>query len=265
MITFPETIRACLRTLQTRYADILAANLVGIYVHGSLAMGCFNPASSDIDVLVVMKDVLSLATKKQLGQFHVALADQCPAEIELSIITRHCLDNFVHPTPYEFHYSEMHKAAYANQTADLTPGKTDYDLAAHCVITKRYGVALMGPPAPAIFPDVPAADYLDSIVRDAAWNFDNVMGGPDVGVCLVPQYAVLNYCRVLAFIREGLITSKQTGAEWALRQLPEQHHAVICAALNRYQRHDTAPQGDDQVDCQALKAFARYANECIND
>ena len=38
---------------------ILGDNLTGIYLHGSAAMGCFNPKESDIDLLVVVKDALS--------------------------------------------------------------------------------------------------------------------------------------------------------------------------------------------------------------
>ncbi len=35
-------------------AHLLADNLIGVYLHGSLAMRCFNPVVvSDIDVLVV--------------------------------------------------------------------------------------------------------------------------------------------------------------------------------------------------------------------
>lgn len=32
--------------------DILGENLVGVYLHGSLAMGCFNPQRSDIDLII---------------------------------------------------------------------------------------------------------------------------------------------------------------------------------------------------------------------
>ena len=35
--------------------NILQDNLIGIYLHGSLAMGCFNEKKSDIDLLVVVK------------------------------------------------------------------------------------------------------------------------------------------------------------------------------------------------------------------
>ncbi|WP_245585925.1 nucleotidyltransferase domain-containing protein [Paenibacillus pinihumi] len=37
----------------------LGSNLAGIYVHGSVAMGCFNPEKSDLDLLVVVYKKLS--------------------------------------------------------------------------------------------------------------------------------------------------------------------------------------------------------------
>ena len=33
--------------------DIFGKDLTGVYLHGSLAMGCFNPQKSDIDLMVV--------------------------------------------------------------------------------------------------------------------------------------------------------------------------------------------------------------------
>ena len=33
---------------------IIGDDLAGIYLHGSLAMGCFNPDRSDIDLIVVI-------------------------------------------------------------------------------------------------------------------------------------------------------------------------------------------------------------------
>jgi len=34
---------------------ILGNNLVGIYLHGSAAMGCFNPKKSDLDLILIVK------------------------------------------------------------------------------------------------------------------------------------------------------------------------------------------------------------------
>ena len=35
--------------------ETIGENLLGVYLHGSAAMGCFNPKSSDLDLLVGVK------------------------------------------------------------------------------------------------------------------------------------------------------------------------------------------------------------------
>ena len=39
--------------------QIFGEELTGIYLHGSLAMGCFHPDKSDIDLILVIKDSVS--------------------------------------------------------------------------------------------------------------------------------------------------------------------------------------------------------------
>ena len=39
-----------------RSKEIFGGNLTGVYLHGSMAMGCFNPEKSDIDLLNVVED-----------------------------------------------------------------------------------------------------------------------------------------------------------------------------------------------------------------
>ena len=57
-----------------RYGEILNGNLVGIYLHGSLAMGCFTD-KSDIDFLVLVNEPLELRTKRSLIEEIVTLQD----------------------------------------------------------------------------------------------------------------------------------------------------------------------------------------------
>jgi streptomycin 3"-adenylyltransferase len=104
----PIDVTHCIATLQTGYERILGAHLVGMYVHGSIAMGCFNPQSSDIDVLTVVSRPLCIESKQALGRAHLALAEQFGYSVELSVVTQATLTHFTYPTPYEFHYSDMH-------------------------------------------------------------------------------------------------------------------------------------------------------------
>ena len=48
-----------------RSQDILGDNLVGIYLHGSLAMGGFTPDKSDIDLIVVVNNPPSHDEKRK--------------------------------------------------------------------------------------------------------------------------------------------------------------------------------------------------------
>ena len=45
--------------------NILGENLIGIYLHGSMAFGCFNPLKSDIDLILVVKESVSKETKRK--------------------------------------------------------------------------------------------------------------------------------------------------------------------------------------------------------
>ena len=49
---FSPSMQDLLTRLVANFRETLSKNLVGIYLHGSLAMGSFNPLTSDVDFLV---------------------------------------------------------------------------------------------------------------------------------------------------------------------------------------------------------------------
>jgi predicted nucleotidyltransferase len=255
----PADVRPCVDALVTQYEQNLYDNLLGIYIHGSIAMGCFNPQSSDIDVLVTVNGPLQPETKQALANAHIALSNEYKKKVELSVVTSDALNDFVYPTPYEFHYGDELKLAYTEGTFDFSTNRTDHDLAAHFVITKHAGITIRGEQAQNAFPEVPYVAYLDSMARDAEWCFNNIMNFTPDGTCPVPTYAVLNLCRVLAIIDAGQVTSKRSGGEWALDFVPNQFRPVIQEALNEYQAVGSA----QQVQSSDLRALAAYAYERI--
>jgi streptomycin 3"-adenylyltransferase len=98
--------------------EILIGNLVGIYLHGSLAMGCFNPARSDIDLLVVTERPMTVATKRDVVRMLLRVSN-VPRPIEISFLSRAQLAGWRYPTPFDLHYGEDWRASYE---ADLTTG-----------------------------------------------------------------------------------------------------------------------------------------------
>ncbi len=55
-----------LNQISLEYQKILGRRLVGIYVHGSLAFGCYRRERSDIDFLTVTRDPPAPAEKEAL-------------------------------------------------------------------------------------------------------------------------------------------------------------------------------------------------------
>ena len=250
-IDAPNSVKQLLDDFVQGFQSILGTNLVGIYLHGSLAMGSFNPAS-DVDLLIVVRDALTHDDKQRCRALLRQLAPHAPPKgIEMSIVTADSLTHFQHPALYEFHYPTDH--------ADDGTELRDPDLAAHYTVTSARGITLLGTPIAAIFPAIPSRDYLDSIAADSAWSYGNIMQGPDDGSCAVPPYAVLNFCRVLAFIEQQSVLSKSEGGQWGLSHLPVQFHPIIHAALQKYSTNDV----DADVDAALLKQFATYANTLI--
>ena len=209
--------------------DILRENLVGVYLHGSLAMGCFNPQRSDIDLIIVVNKSLSNSTKREYMEMVVEHNAQGPAKgIEMSVVLRSVCKPFIYPTPYELHFSTGHLDWWKENPDEYIrelKGK-DKDLAAHFTIINNRGKCLYGLPIKEVFGEVPTSDYMDSIWYDVERAKKEIKH--------YPMYLTLNLARVLAFKEDGLVLSKKEGAEWALNKLPSEYHKLIQDALLDY-------------------------------
>ena len=129
--------------------DILKENLVGIYLHGSLAMGCFNPQKSDIDLIIVVNKPLSDSLKKEYLDMVVEHNMEAPKKgIEMSVVLRKECKPFIYPTPFELHFSAGYLDWYKENPDDYIREMkgTDKDLAAHFTIINKRGKCLFGSP-----------------------------------------------------------------------------------------------------------------------
>lgn len=242
-----------LNQISCAYKEILKDNLVGIYVHGSIAFGCFNHSKSDIDFLAVTKSTPSQEEKVMLIQILLDLESSSPPKgIEMSVVLeRNCL-NFTYPTPFELHFSNSHleKCGVNLEEYCAVMNGTDKDLAAHFTVIKTVGIAWYGKSIESVFGDVPKHYYLDSIKNDIENSENEIRSNP--------VYIILNLCRVLAFIREDLVISKEQGALWGIKNLPHIYNPLIEEALKSYQFDD-----DFLTDNKLAERFSRYMTEQI--
>lgn len=217
---------ATAQELAACFSKILKQRLVGVYLHGSLALGDFVPGVSDIDLLVVTRTAPSFEEKSAVLQCLWQQNRALPAKgVEMSIVTEAVCRHSCDPPVYLFHYSPRYEKAYREDlagTCAMLQG-TDPDLPAHFAVTRAQGRALMGPEPAELFAPIPKNTYLGSVAYD-------IEDAPPTQAA-DPVSAVLNLCRTLAFLHTGAICSKGEGGRWALQQkelLP--FHPLIAAA-----------------------------------
>jgi predicted nucleotidyltransferase len=221
-------IQYYLQKIVRLFREKMMDNLVGIYLHGSLAMRCFHPDKSDIDFLVIAKKELTFETKKSIARKLLTLHEELPNNggLEMSILLERYLKHFVYPTPFELHFSSFHKEKYSQDENYICGGLEDPDLAAHIVVTYHRGIVLYGKPIKELFQPIPKIYYIQSILSDVRNAKDAIVKDP--------VYYTLNLCRVLYFLKEDVISSKREGGEWAIASLPSKYKHLLIECLNQY-------------------------------
>jgi predicted nucleotidyltransferase len=234
----PAAVKRQIERLIDELRRELTKDLTGVYLHGSLATGCFNPLRSDIDMLVATRRGMSLEIKYAVAR-SILDASLHPAPVEISFLTSGDLHPWRHPTPYDFHYSEDRREKFERELAggdwkswNDDVERFDDDLAAHITVLNHRGVCLYGQPVAEVFPPVPEHDFVDSILADVL----SAKFGLESAAAQFPVYVVLNACRTLAFLQTKRVLSKEEGGGWALDNLPAEFHQTIVGALDEYRR-----------------------------
>lgn len=243
-----------LKKIKESYSEILGNKLIGIYVHGSIAFGCFNWDKSDIDFLVVVKEELKQEEKEALISELLILDKNCPYKgLEMSVVLEKVCKPFAYPTPFELHFSNAHKERCKADLAEYCRNMNgvDKDLAAHFMVINKVGMTLCGKEISEVFEAVPKRDYVDSIWHDIENATEEIEDNP--------VYIILNLCRVLAYLEEGVVLSKKQGGEWGIENLPIEYRTLIEKVLESYQSDVEFVKKDMVHD------FADYMLRCIKE
>ncbi|MBO8173317.1 MAG: DUF4111 domain-containing protein [Bacillaceae bacterium] len=251
----PSGIRKFVHDVLHDTKIITKDDMSGFYIHGSLAMGGFNPRRSDIDALVVTTTPLTVQQKRMLAGVFLRYSKQ-PYPLEVHFLHEKQLENWRHPCLYDFHYSEHWRNRYEKELMEGTHDylndeeKRDADLAAHITVINHRGVCVTGKPVQHVFPSVPRAHYISSIMNDFRDCLANIVQHP--------VYATLNMLRVYKYLKEGTISSKQEAGEWGLIELPSEYQSTIKKVMRSYTR-----EKDDSFDTNALRELKDYLMKAV--
>ena len=184
--------------------DALGPALIGVYLHGSAALGDYDPARSDIDVLAVCAAPLDAGEGDRLGAALGRDSLPCPAGagLEFSLVTQAAARDPARAPAYELHGWDRHGRVRHGA------GRGDPDLPLHYAVVRQVGLAVCGPPADAVVRDVPRAELLGLAADELDWTVGNAG----------PSTQVLTACRAWALAADGRFRSKRDAMEWALEQ-----------------------------------------------
>jgi predicted nucleotidyltransferase len=254
LVMIPEPIRPMLRDYLQRVEVGLPGLLEGVYLHGSIALGAFNPRLSDIDFIAVLARCATERDIDALRQVHMEVASTHPEwELEGSYLQWTDLGRFedaIAPCPY---YAE----------GQLHP-RGHYEInSVTWWMLKQHGLALRGP-------DPRSLDFevdFELLLANMSHNLNSYWASftrregrmkwllSDQGV----QWAVLGVLRQFYTFRERRITSKSGAGEYALAHLPARWHRLIREALNLREQ----PEARSLYRCKIVRAaeavsFLRY-------
>ncbi len=254
LVGLPWAIAAWLSDIVEAISSCLGPNLEGVYLHGSLAMGCFHAGTSDVDLLLGVGRSLRNEERDSLRDLLLARSGD-PHPAELTVLTRADRFPWRHPMPFDLHYSELWRPAFAAEAAGgprVVQPAGDGDLAAHVAMLLARGRRLRGEPIETAFLAVPRRDFLDAV-------FTSDAGEALAELRRTPVDGILNLCRLGLYARTGKLGSKREGAIFALAEpgLPELQ--TVARALAAYESGNESVGWDEPE----LRRFATEWTEAV--
>jgi predicted nucleotidyltransferase len=220
----PE-VNAILGELLSGAKAILGDRFFAMYLYGSLSSGDFNPATSDIDFLVVTTGPLSAQTIAGLEKMHMDLKD---GGLEWAKRLEGC---YLVKDELRRHDPHHPPRPWINEGRFFMEGEgSDWVIQRH--VLREQGLALAGPPPETLIDPVSPDDLRQSVLHilDEWWT--PMLEKPDfLENGGVQAFAVLTMCRTLYTLEHGGIASKPVSARWAIAALDGRWRDLIERSL----------------------------------
>ena len=239
------TADTLLEDLVSSIHTALGDDLVGIYLYGSYVSGGFDPGISDLDLVAVTSAEVETIDLPRLDGVHQDLVARHPDwrdRLEVVYIGRATLEAF---------------RTSPGRLAVISPGEPFhlreepvFEWVQNWYLVRETGVVLFGPPAAAVIPPVAWGEFAAAAVRYAGQISSQHL--EDASPSAI-AYAVLTMCRALMTVRTQAHVSKQDGAAWTRRRMPEWAGVIDIALRSRASRG--ASSFDDAKSRAAAQVF----------
>lgn len=249
-MTLPPDVPELLETLLTGVHAALGENLVGLYLRGSLAMGGFDPATSDVDFFAITERPLSAEEFAALAALHEELSrlpNPYGDQLEGQYIDR--------DAAWRYEPGQRIPAIYRNGALEWSEPGANW-IIERWVVRER-GATLFGPDPGALLASV-SADDLRAAARSRLRDWGDWANQPDDPDWQLHRghkaYVVETMCRALHTLATGEAQTKQQAVAWALATLPEPWRATV----ERSQAWRGDPARDDGLNAE-IRRFVQWA------
>jgi predicted nucleotidyltransferase len=244
MTGYPEA-DAVLTRLRDEVGEVLGVDLVGMYFYGSLALGDYDPDSSDIDFVVATANRLTAEQVRVLKDTHERI-------LASGLAAAHELEGSYVPVAQLRRY-DSDGPGCPGIGVDLPFGVRgqgpDWVINRHVI--REHSPALFGPD-PKTLIDPISPDELRHTVVDLVGSWTRSLENPSwLRLRNYQAFAVLTMCRMLHTLETGDVATKPVAAAWARGKLPAPWTGMVDRALEW--RRDHAPDDMDET-----LAFIRF-------
>jgi hypothetical protein len=256
--TSPQVLPSGAAGAINRYLDALDAAMpgvvVGLHVCGSLALGDYAPARSDIDVVTVVADELDARQRSHAAEIHRVVATRVdgPYLTPVQLATR---PDAVGPVP--FHVDGRFETGPCHEVSPIT-----WSILAERAITVRgrspraAGVRA-DPEAVRVFSVANLGDYWAGWARTVSGLLDDTDGADPVEARMI-EWCVLGVLRVAIAARSGRVVSKRRAGEYARERCDERWRDIVTLALeSRTGERSEVSVGDLRRACDFVQAVVQ--------
>ena len=249
-------VNAVLYDFLVRIQALLGSRFRGMYVLGSLALGDFDPRSSDIDFVVVTDTELGDDLVRGLQDIHAHFAasnSPWATKVEAVYIPQDALRR---PAPTSSRYPQIEKGS------TLVRDALESGWVFQCYTLRERGVVVSGPDPRTLVDPIDPLDMQLAVAAISGLWLDQARDDPTWLAWLRHRdnqaFVILTLCRMLYSLDTGSVASKPVAAQWAQKELGQPWATLIARSLAG--QHETGEISQSDVDDTV--AFIQYTVRC---
>jgi len=258
MLNFSPTpyseVNDALALLLRGVQSVLGGELVGLYLHGSLAAGDFTPGRSDIDFVAATRQALTADQVAGLVKMHAGVTNsglEWARVMEGSYVPLRALRRY---DSQDCHFPALR----VDGSFDIDGHGPDWII--QCSTLRAHGIALYGPAIQTLIDPITPQQLIDATTGTLREWWAPVLSDPArLETAEYRAYTVLTMCRGLFTIANGRVGAKSEAANWAAQGPVSAYASMIRRALAW--RHGMAM--DAAAEGQGLVRATRAQAGCL--